>query len=405
MNISISKIRNDFPFLSGKNPTVYLDNASTTQKPQSVIEALTDYYSGVTSNVGRGVYRAAEQTTEQYEAARATVARWIGAGATEVIFTSGATQGINLIATGWAAQHCSPGNEIVVSQLEHHSNLVPWQSVAKQTGAELKAIPVHSNGTLNLTHLETIITPRTRLVAVSHISNVTGALTNLELIIARAHAVGAKVLVDAAQSAPNVKLDVHKMDCDFLVFSGHKLLGPTGIGVLYIREDLQDEVTPTQLGGGMIESADFNTAVWREGLHRFEGGTPPIAQALGLAAAVTYLTQTIEFSDLMVHQSALCAEFIAGLQTIKGSRILGPVEELVKRGHLVSFSLEGIHAHDAAAYLDQYGIAVRAGFQCAYPLAQTLHWPPCVRVSFYLYNTHQEVRKCLEVLQSLGSSL
>lgn len=406
MSISVKKIRTDFPYLSTSEPYIYLDSASTTQKPQAVIDALTSFYSGTTANVGRAVYKAAERVTQEYDAARATIASFIGADPEEVIFTSSATHGINMIAAGWAEAHCGPGDEIVVTKMEHHSNLIPWQVVTQKTGATVQFIPVNKkDGTLDLSSLDQVITPKTKLVAVSHISNVTGAYTDLSTITKRAHTVGAKVLVDAAQSAPHIPLNVHEMGCDFLVFSGHKLLGPTGVGVLYIRKSLHDQVQPTQFGGGMLESADMKSAHWRQTPHKFEGGTPPIAQAIGLAAAIEYLQNTIAFADLAQHEAALCAQFIQGLQTIDGVRILGPVHELAKQGHLVSFTLEGLHAHDSAAYLDQQNIAVRAGYHCAYPLSQILNWPPSVRVSFYLYNTSEEVAKCVQVLQSLTRSL
>jgi cysteine desulfurase/selenocysteine lyase len=400
----MQQLRKEFPLLNqkfGQHSLIYFDNGATSQKPQQVIDALTRFYTQYNSNIGRSIYPFGEQTTMLYEHARQKVAQFINADASEIIFTKGATESINAVASSWGAQYLKKGDEIVITQMEHHSNLIPWQQQAHTSGAVLKYIPLLSDGTLDLSVLPQLFTQKTKIVAVTHVSNALGTHNDIETIIKAAHAVGARVLIDAAQSAPHQKIDVKKLQCDFLVFSGHKMLAPTGIGVLYIKKDLHEQMNPYQFGGGMVYEADLHNATWQKAPHKFEAGTPPIAQAIALGVAVDYLTQHVPFDALQKHEAALCARLITGLSRFKKITVLGPVPQLQEKGHLVSFIIEGIHAHDVASFLGNYGICVRAGNHCAQPLAKELGIVASVRVSFYLYNTLQEVDTLLEVLEIL----
>lgn len=400
----MKKMSNDFPILSTKinnNPIIYFDNAATTQKPQAVLDALMNFYTQSNANVHRGVYTLAENATRAYEDARAAVAQWINAEPSEIVFTRSTTESINLVASTWG--HCVVEEEdsIVISELEHHSNMVPWQLLAYKNDAHLKYIPVREDGTLDISKLTKLITKHTKIVAISHVSNALGVHNPIQDIIERAHAVGAYVLIDAAQSIAHQPIDVKKMDCDFLAFSGHKILGPTGIGVLYIKKELGELMPPYQLGGGMVQEVDFQETSWRPAPHKFEAGTPAIAQAVGLAAAINYLQNNIDWAKLRAHEAALCTRAIEGLSAIKGVRLLGPLDQLKKVGHMVTFTVDGVHPHDVAAYLDQFGICVRAGHHCAQPLAKKLGIDASVRVSFYCYNAMQEVEKFLEAMEKL----
>jgi cysteine desulfurase/selenocysteine lyase len=379
----------------------YFDNAATTHKPYSVIRAITDFYTYQNATVHRGIYHAAEEATFRYEQARATVAQYIGADASEIVFVRGATEGINAVAACWAHEHIGAGDEILLTELEHHANLLPWSQLAQRTGAVVRFIPVDSDGQLILRDLSTYISPTTKFVAVTHSSNALGTLLDLAPIIQAAHSVGAKVLVDAAQTAPRQFLDVHAMGADFLVFSGHKMLGPTGSGVLYIRKELHDQLIPYQHGGGMVYEADYAQVTWQKMPYLLEAGTPSIAQAIGLAAAIEYLQENVDFALLRLHEAALCAQLIDGLLSYDRVTIHGPVEQLRSSGHLVSFSVRDLHAHDVAAYLDSAGIAVRAGHHCAQPLALRIGLPATVRASFYCYNTPQEVAYMLQAMGEL----
>lgn len=398
-----TQLRADFPILQADThkPLIYFDNAATTQKPQQVIDAIVHFYETENANVGRGIYDLGEQATGLYEQARKKVADFIGALPQEIIFTAGTTRAINDIARSWGMQNINPGDEILISELEHHSNLIPWQQVAKKKRATLKYIPVDKNGNLELNTLNKLLTDKTKLVGLSHISNALGTTNDIEKIIKQAHKVGARVLVDAAQSIAHKKINVHELDVDFLVFSGHKMLGPTGIGVLYIKKDLHDEVPPFDYGGGMIFEADFDKATFLAPPQKFEAGTPPIAQAIGLAAAIEYLENNVDFELLRKHESELVSKLIDGMQKIPGVTVLGPIEQLKKEGSIVSFVIEGIHPHDVAEYLNQYGIAVRAGHHCAQPLAKKLGINASARVSLYFYNTKKEVEHFLHVLHKL----
>ena len=393
--------KNDFPLLRAYPQLSYLDSAATTQKPQVVIDAVSVFYSRSNAQVYRGIYALAERATEQYEAARSTVASYIGAHDDEVVFTKGATEGINLVAASWAARHLQKGDEIMISELEHHANLLPWLRLEQEQGIVLKYIPLKKDGTLDYESYEAMVSSRTKLVAITHISNVLGTKVDLACIIAHAKQVGAKVLVDATQAAGREKLQVHQLGVDFLVFSGHKMLGPTGIGVLYLARHMQDQVAPYELGGGMVHSVGFHEAQWAEAPLRYEAGTPPIAQAIGLGAAIEYL-KGIDFEQLRADQARLCAQLIKGLSSIDHLRLLGPLEELSKEGHMLSFVSSKAHAHDIAAYLDTKHIAVRAGHHCAQPLHSVLGIDASVRVSMYGYSTEEDIQTVISAMRSFS---
>ena len=398
------KLHNDFPIFNQKvngKPLIYFDNAATSQKPQQVIDAIVSFYTKHNNNIHRSVYSAGEQTTMLYEQARAKVAQFINAQPDEIIFTKGTTESINFIATAWGINTLQQNDEILISQLEHHSNIIPWQQCVKIRNANLKYIPLLSDGTLDLDQLPTLLSQRTKLVALTHVSNALGTTVDIQTIIKAAHRHGSLVLIDAAQSAPHQKIDVKQLECDFLAFSGHKMLGPTGIGVLYIKKELHDHIPPYQYGGGMIYETDYQTATWQKAPHKFEAGTPPIAQAIGLGAAIDYLHEYVDFGALQKHEAQLCAQLIDGLSENKKVRILGPVDQLKNHGHLVSFIIDGMHAHDVAMHLSNYGICVRAGNHCAQPLAKNLGITASVRVSFYIYNTAKEVENFLKAIRLL----
>ena len=402
--MNFKKLREDFPILSQKINGYNLipcDNASTTHKPQAVIDALVQFYTTTNANIYRGIHLFAEQATTMYEDARKKVSDFIGAYPEEVVFTRGCTSGINCVVATWGDMHINAGDEIVMTELEHHANLLPWQRLAHKKGAMLRFIPIFPDGSLDLSNLDSIITNKTKMVSIIHVSNAVGTHVDVARITAQAKKVGARVLIDAAQSVPHQKVDVHQMECDFLVFSGHKLLGPTGIGVLYIKKDLHANLPPYEIGGGMVEDVSCEDATWRNAPYKFEAGTPPIAQAIGLGAAIDYLQKNIDFNELISYEAALCAQLIDGLSTIKQVKILGPVEELKKQGHMVSFLVSGYHSHDVAAFLDSRGISVRAGHHCAQPFAKKLGYDASVRVSFYFYNTREDVERIVKAIKDL----
>lgn len=396
------KIRADFPIFQHQPELVYLDNAATTHKPYAVISALKTFYSTSYAPVYRAIYKSAERATEQYEQARSTIAQFIGAQENEIAFTKGTTESINLVAHA-LEHHFKPEDELVLTELDHHANILPWQQLAQRKKVTIRYIPVTQQGELELKNLDQIITPKTRLVAVTHLSNVTGIETDLEPIIKQVRKVGALILIDAAQSAPRKKIDTQELDTDFLVFSGHKLLGPTGIGVLYAHKNTHALLQPYQTGGGMVAdvSLDYNETTFRPFPHGFEAGTPPVAGALGLAAAIDYLTNTIDFSSLTQHESSLCAQLMNGLLTIPDLRFIGDPKKLAASGHMASFIIGNWHPHDSAAFLDSQNIAVRAGHHCAQPLHKKLGLSGSLRASFYLYNTEQEVELLLTALRAL----
>jgi len=399
------RLRADFPLLRMRvdgNPLIYVDNAATTQKPQAVINAVQDFYTHHNAPIGRGLYPLAEQATALYEKARATVANFLGArDASEIVFTHGATESINMVAGAWARTHVGIGDRIVVSALEHHSNVLVWQRFAASRGAEFVIIPLRRDGRLAMDQAASLINATTKLVAVCHVSNALGTRVDVKHLADMAHMVGARILVDGAQSVPHGGVDVQQLGCDMLAFSGHKIMGPTGIGVLYVRRELHDQFLPYHVGGGMVYEADYETATWRDMPYRLEAGSPPAEQAIGLAAALDYFTNNIDPQRLQEHEAALCAQFIDGIATLPGIRILGPVGQLRVAGHLVSFVVDGVHAHDVAAYMGTYGICVRAGHHCAQPLAKQMEITASVRVSFYAYNTREDVERCIDVIRQM----
>jgi cysteine desulfurase/selenocysteine lyase len=400
----IKPIRLDFPiFLNpykGKD-LCYFDNAATTQKPYVVIDAMTQFYQRSYAPVYRSMYTLAEEATLQFEQARATIATFIGAEPHEVIVTKGATEGINFIAAAWAHHTLKAGDEILLTELEHHANLLPWQELAKRTGVVLKFIPIFPDGSLDYTSLHKLCTQRTKLISVTHVSNAIGTHVDVTLISRSAKSVGARIMLDVCQSVAHQRINVQELGVDFLVFSGHKMLGPTGIGILYMRSGVQHEVLPYQTGGGMVYQASFIESTFVKSPHRYEAGTPPFVEAIGLAKAVEYIRSSIDFEALRTHEAALCTRLIEGLDKIPGFTILGPREHLATKGHLVSFFHEEYHPHDMAAYLDTFGICVRSGHYCAQPLAKKLGIDGSVRVSFYAYNTLGEVDACLQALEDL----
>ncbi len=385
-------LRKDFPLIN-RLPLVYLDNAATTHKPQQMIDAVQHFYADAYGTVHRGLYALGEQATSSYEQARATVAGFINANASEIIFTKGTTEGINLVATAWALEYLKAGDEILLTQAEHHANLLPWQWVAQQTGARLVFIPL-DQATFLLQDPCKYLSSKTKMVAVTMSSNVLGPVWQagaLEQLVVEAHKIGAVVLFDAAQVVAHAPLDVKSLQADFVVFSGHKLFGPTGSGVLFARQSLLQAMRPYHRGGSMVYEAWFDKAIWQEGPQKFEAGTPLIAEALGLAASITYLEKNIIWADLHRYEGALCRQLIKGLAVIPRVTIVGNVDRLATDGHLVSFVVQGIHAHDVAAMLSAKGIAVRAGHLCAQPLVRALGHDSLVRVSVGLYNTAAEI--------------
>jgi cysteine desulfurase/selenocysteine lyase len=396
--------RDDFPVL-GRSisgyPVAYLDNAATTLKPRIVLDAITRFYSTCGANISRGMYTLAEEATAQYEDAREVIAGFIGALPEEVIFTHGATDGINMIASTWSFDALLPGDNIIVTAMEHHSNLLPWQRCALRKGATLSIVPLRPEGTLDMRAFEDMLSSRTKIVAVCHVSNVLGTVNDIETIVRMAHQVGAKVLVDAAQSVGHQRINVHEMGSDFLVFSGHKVLGPTGVGILYVKKDLFDQMMPYQVGGGMVNKVSSVRGVeWAAMPQRLESGTPAVSSVIGLASAVRYMQGHIDFEALRMYEARLCARFIEGLIDTKRAVVYGPVDQLKESGHIVSFNIHGWHPHDVALYCDTYGVCVRAGMQCAQPLAEHLGIGPSVRMSTFAYTTESEIDRLLDVLST-----
>jgi cysteine desulfurase / selenocysteine lyase len=400
VTFEVGRIRKDFPILDrtvrGGRPLVYLDSANTSQKPRQVIDTLTDFYERHNANIHRATHELGEEATEAYEGARIKVAQFIGtADETEVVFTKNVSEAINLVAyslgnaSGASRLHMRPGDEIVITEMEHHSNIVPWQLLCERTGARLRWFGVTPDGRLDLSNADELINPRTRLVALAHQSNVLGTVNPVADIAARAHAAGALVLVDAAQSAPHGLADVGALGADFVGFTGHKMCGPTGIGVLWARRDLLEEMPPFLGGGEMIETVWMERSTFAPPPHKFEAGTMPIAQAVGLAAAIDYLTE-VGLEAVRAHEHDLLRHALSALTGISGLRILGP-DEAVDRGGAISFELNGIHPHDVSQVLDDRGVAVRAGHHCAWPLHRALGVQASTRASLYLYNTHDEV--------------
>ncbi len=394
-----ARIAQDFPILDQKvngQPLVYLDSAATSQKPIQVIDAISTYYKQINANVHRGVHTLGSLATDAYEEARSKVARFIHADdERQIIFTRGTTEGLNMVAHGYASHVLEPGDEIVITLMEHHSNLIPWQQVAKVTGATLKYIPLQEDGTLLMADIEDAITRKTRIVAMTQASNVLGTINPIREVAALAHERGAILVVDGAQSVPHRKVDVTELDCDFLAFSGHKMLGPTGVGVLYGKMDVLSRMEPVHFGGEMIETVDLYDSTWKEIPYRFEGGTPIIAGAVGLGAAIDYL-ERIGMDEIYALDQELTSYAIKRLGAVEGLTIYGPKTQ---RAALVTFNLDGIHPHDVSTVLDAQGVAIRAGHHCAQPLMRYLSVAATARASFYLYNTPHDIDVLVDALQ------
>lgn len=396
--IDVEKIRKDFPILDqivNDEPLVYLDNAATTQKPKAVLEAVNRYYQEDNANVHRGVHTLAERATASYEAARETVRRFINASSTkEVLFTRGTTTGLNWIGR-FAEEILEEGDEVLISIMEHHSNILPWQEACRKAGAKLVYVYLKDGG-LDLEDFRIKLTDRTKFVSIAHASNVLGVINPVQEIAQLAHEKGAIVVVDGAQSVPHMKIDVQKLDADFFVFSGHKMAGPTGIGVLYGKEQYLNQMSPVEFGGEMIDFVYEQSATWKELPWKFEAGTPNMAGAIGLAAAIDYL-EAIGMDAIEHHEQDLIAYVFPKLQAIEGLKIYGS-QDLAKRSGVISFNLGDLHPHDLATALDYEGVAVRAGHHCAQPLIQYLEVPATARASFYLYNTKEDCDKLVEAL-------
>ncbi|WP_115992123.1 cysteine desulfurase [Cohnella lupini] len=391
-------LKSEFPILHqdiNGHPLVYLDNAATTQKPRSVIEAVKKYYEWDNANVHRGVHTLGSRATDAYEGAREKVARFINAPASrQVIFTRGTTTALNIVASGYARQTLREGDEIVITPMEHHSNLIPWQQAAKATGATLKYIPLQPDGTISLEDVEETVTERTKIVSITYVSNVLGTINPIAKIAEIAHRKGAIIVVDGAQSTPHIKVDVQALDVDFYSLSGHKMCAPTGIGALYGKAQLLERMEPVEFGGEMIDFVELQDSTWKELPWKFEGGTPIIAGAVGLGAAIDFLEQ-IGLHNIDQHEKKLTRYAMERLSNIDGLTIYGPREE---RAGLVTFNLGDVHPHDVATVLDTEGIAVRAGHHCCQPLMRWLKVSATARASFYLYNTEQDVDRLAEAL-------
>ncbi len=396
--LDLQKIRADFPILNQKvngQPLVYFDNGATSQKPQVVLDAITQYYSEINANIHRGVHTLSQLATDAYEASRAKIQRHLNAKHPhEIIFTAGTTHGINAVANGFAALLQS-GDEILVSAMEHHSNIVPWQMLCERTGAVLKVIPMNEKGELILSEYEALLSAKTKIVTVNHISNALGTINPVEYIIQKAHAVGAAVLIDGAQATPHLKPDVQALDCDFYVFSGHKVCGPTGIGILYGKEEWLHRLPPYQGGGEMIASVRFEKTTYADLPHKFEAGTPNIAGGIVLGTAIDYLNE-IGFEAIAAYEQELLEYATQKLEQIKGLRIIGTA---ANKTSVISFNIGNIHPYDIGTIIDKLGIAVRTGHHCAQPVMDFYGIPGTVRASFAFYNTKEEIDIFVEALQ------
>ena len=391
-------MREDFPILDQNvhgHPLVYFDNAATTQKPRAVVEALRSYYEHDNANVHRGLHELSSRATEAYEAARARVAQYLGAtSADEIVFTRGTTESINLVAQAWGGKFVRAGDVILLTEMEHHSNLVPWQILAERIGARLRFVPVRDDGTLGLERLDQLLTPEVKLFAFTHVSNSLGTINPVAELCAKARAVGAVTLVDAAQSAGHMPVNVVELGCDFLAFSGHKMCAPTGSGALYGRAEILDATPPWHGGGEMIVSVTLEKSSFKKPPHRFEAGTPNIAGAIGLAAAIDYL-EGIGRSAIAEHDAQLTSYALDHFADLPGMRILGPSGE---RGAILGFVMEGVHPHDLTTFADQRGLALRGGHHCNQPLMRRFGLPGTTRASFYFYNTTAEIDRMIDIL-------
>jgi cysteine desulfurase/selenocysteine lyase len=396
--LDVARVRADFPILTrmvGDRPLVYLDNAATTQKPRSVLDAITSYYTDINANVHRGVHELSQRATDAYEAARERVRVYFNAASVrETIFTRNATEGINLVAYTFAKPKLSPGDEVLISAMEHHSNIVPWQLVCEATGAVLKVAPIDDRGELLLDEFERLLTPRTRIAAITHMSNALGTVTPVREIVRLAHAHGVPVLIDASQAAYHMRVDVQALNCDFLVATGHKLYGPTGIGVLYGKESHLDAMPPFLGGGDMISSVTFQGSTWNALPYKFEAGTPDIAGAIGLHAALDYI-ESVGREAIAAHERDLLEYGTRVLQNLDGVRLIGTARQ---KASILSFVMDGVHPHDIGTIVDREGVAIRTGHHCAQPVMDRFKIPATARASLAMYNTREE-------LDTLGMAL
>jgi len=398
MSFDIKKIREDFPILKRKvngAPLVYLDNAATSQKPQQVIDCIVDYYSNYNANIHRGVHTLSQEATDAYEKARKTLQQHFNAAQVhEVLFTSGTTEGINLVASGFS-EILKPEDEIIVSALEHHSNIVPWQMLCEKTGAKLKVIPMCEDGSLQMDVYDTLLNDKTKLVFVNHISNALGIINPIETIIEKAHQVGAAVLIDGAQACSHIKADVQALDVDFYVTSAHKMCGPTGVGMLYMKEDWGKKLPPYQGGGEMIATVTFEKTTYAEMPHKFEAGTPNIAGGIALGAAIDYLNE-IGMEDIAAYENELLIYGTEQIKTIPGATIYGDVTD---KAAVISFNVASLHPYDIGTIVDKLGVAVRTGHHCAQPVMERYQIPGTIRASFAFYNTKEEIDVMVQALQ------
>lgn len=398
MALDLNHIRNQFPILStkvGKYPLVYFDNGATSQKPRVVIDAINRYYEQENANIHRGVHHLSQVSTDNYEKARRTIQEHLNAAHEhEIIFTKGTTDGINLIAESFG-KLLTDGDEILITEMEHHSNIVPWQMLVERKGLTLRYIPMTNLGELDFSQLETLINEKTRLIAITHISNALGTINPIEDIIKKGHAVGAKVLIDAAQSLQHMKIDVQQLDCDFLVFSGHKVFGPTGVGILYGKEKLLNEMPPYQGGGDMIKTVSMSGTTYNELPHKFEAGTPNIIGGIGLGVAIEWLSG-FNFEDIQQHETDLLEYATDALSKIDGIKIYGEAEN---KSSVISFLIEGTHPYDIGTLLNQQGIAVRTGHHCTQPIMEFFDIPGTIRASFSFYNTKEEIDQFIKALE------
>jgi len=403
--MNVDKIRTDFPLLNqnmnGKE-LIYLDSAATTQKPKVVVDAIAQYYSEYNSNIHRGVHSLSQKATSEFENSRQVVQQFIGAEHShEIIFTSGTTGSINLVASTWGRQNISAGDEVLISAMEHHSNIVPWQMVCGEKGAHLKIIPINEKGELKLSKLDSLLSPKTKIVALNHISNSLGTINPIKSVIEQAHNNGAIVLIDGAQSVAHAPIDVVELNADFFAFSGHKLFGPTGIGVLYGKEAILNEMSPYQGGGDMIKSVTFEKTVYNDLPHKFEAGTPNIAGGIGLANAIRYV-KNIGFDFIADQETKLKNAATEMLRSIPGVRIFGEADQ---KASVISFNLEGLHPFDVGTILDQLGIAVRTGHHCTQPVMDFFQIPGTVRASFSFYNNMEDITALKDGLMKAKSML
>lgn len=393
------RIKRDFPILNKKNrKLIYLDSAATSLKPKQVIKAVTSFYEKYCANVHRGIYQESEESTQAYENVREKVAKLINVLSGEVIFTGNTTEAINLVAKVWGEINIKRGDKILVSIMEHHSNLLPWQVLARQKGAELIFLDINDNGELNLLELNKLL-PGVSLVAIAHVSNMLGTINPVEKIVKAAHQAGALVLVDGAQAIPHMKVDINSLGCDFYTFSGHKMLGPSGVGVLWMKKNIAQTLPPFLTGGGMLSKVTLKNTIYLDGPQKYEAGTPNIEGVIGLGAAIDYL-KDIGMNRIREHEKGLTDYALTKLTEIKNLTIYGPTDATL-RGGIISFNIAGLHPHDLASMLDSYGIAVRAGHHCAMPLHQRLGINGSARVSFYIYNSLRDIDRLAQTLKSI----